>query len=1116
MDPRLCPPLPEARVRDLERACAIDSKSCTQTKLFFDDWVNSLPQLVRAHPELVCCMENWGAHGCESYKLKVKITNAALGKPCVVNSNGDVDNSLTPTRCRLESLTYAAPLYLDIAVVSEEPGSQGSEYSGTSTTVYVGNIPVLVGCSLSRQGGYSSADEVDDGGYFIVKGKERIIPLHRSSDNYSTVCYDTKSENTTNLAIRRGNNAKGKSQSTRISKKPGVPASFTFWGARQFASAEETLTPASKRRRPNKKTDKPVVTPGVVLSCLGVEEPRAVFEQLREEDAMFLGGESFAASDAGSPQNTSGLFPETSETLKSAAAVNALRILSFMKRTGFLTDRDSVLSQTVEGIREMLTAVFDRALRSSMSLLKTRLETRLRKIHELRTDNKNHRASTLSMPDADYVGKQLFRFNCVVTRMMYFVGTGNLVSGGEGSSLRVGMCQLLERTSYLQKQSGMNKVVSSLDPQNAPSSAREFMLCSLGRLCPVSTPEGKRTGLVGQKALGASVSRDRSNCVGALHSCIAHLLCDASGPSGALLAAKLTGVWFSGQFRGLTRKPYEIAAALRRARRDGQLPRDVGVSLHGTKDNVVFIEVRHHAGRLLRPLIPLDIYRPPLPKNTTWSQYIQEGFVELVDAREESGAYVAAVETRATDQHTHREVFHAASLGACTATIPFLDHEPSPRAAYYTNQAQQSMGFDDRVYANRMSDSKVFQLYYPQKSLVNTSFEHSSGIENSAPQGVNVSVCVLSLQGCEEDAILLSRAAVERGLYLGAEYNVKTISTADRVKKCFVHPNATGDDPTSPVDPFATVKKEHHALDPRSGIARVGERLTTGDAIAGIGSDYGVRTINHIAALPATVDRVLIHEEPSGHRVAKVRLRTVRTLAVGDKIASRFSQKGIVGRLVDEEQMPWLEDGSGRVDMIINPCYIPSRMTVGQPAEAMLGYALASLGMSRGDASAFAHSTVSVVEGLKAKGFTSFTKWIRCPVTGERLGRVNIGLVKYNRLNKFASDKCRVRTKGKRDLISNQPCAGRNPGERALRVGGMETTALAAAGAAKVLDDASRDRSDGCTTLVCGNCGNTHIPTEGALCALCSHPAVKIASTTATMRMMQICDAMNVSMNLDT
>lgn len=1010
MDSRLYPPLPEERVRDLERACAIESNNCTQTKLFFDDWVNSLTRLVQAHPGIVASHEHWGVDGIISYKLKIKIKKAFLGKPCKVNRNGDVDIYLTPTRCRLESLTYASPLYFDISVVSEEPGSQGAEYSGSSATVYVGDIPVMVGCGVARQGKYSSAEEIDDGGYFILKGKERIIPLHRCSDAYSTVCYDSK-EKATNLAIRRGHNSKGKSQSTRIFKKQGDLVSFNFWGAPQFVDcSDEIETPKPKRRKVG-ASQAHTVTPGIILACLGVEDPQTVFQELPEEDAMFLGSKSFIAPETiASPKNTQGLFPTTNESVKAAATINALRMMSFMKRTNFQTERDSVLSQTVEGVVETFTAVFKRAVHSSMTLLKTRLEQRLRKIHSLRTDNKKHRASTVSMPNADLVKKEFSRFNNISTRMLYFVGTGNLMPGAEGSAMRVGMAQLLERTSHLQKQSGMNKIVSSLEPQNAPSSAREFMLCSLGRLCPVSTPEGKRTGLVGQMAIACSVSRDRFNCVEALHSCIAHLLCDASGPKGALLAAKATGVWFSGQFRGLTYKPYEVVAAMRKARRDGQLPRDIGVSLHGTKDEVVFIEVRHHAGRLLRPLIPLDVYRVPLPRNSTWSQYIQEGRLEVLDAREESGAYVAAVETQATDEHTHREVFHAASLGACTATIPFLDHEPSPRAAYYTNQAQQSMGYDPRVHANRMSDSKVFQLYYPQKSLVNTSFEHSSGIEKTAPQGVNVSVCVLSLQGCEEDAILVSRAAVERGLFLGAEFNVKEVKTADRVKKCFAHPNATGDDPTKPVGEFATIKKEHHALDVKSGIARVGERLQTGDAIAGIADDHGVRTVKHIAALPATVDRVVIHEEESGHRVAKIRLRTVRSLDVGDKIASRFSQKGIVGRLVDEEEMPWLEDGSGRIDMVINPCYIPSRMTVGQPMEAMLGYALASLGISRGDASAFAHSTLSVMDNLKSKKFKSFKKWLRCPITGERLGKVNIGLVKYNRLNKFASDKCRIRT----------------------------------------------------------------------------------------------------------
>ena len=74
------------------------------------------------------------------------------------------------------------------------------------------------------------------------------------------------------------------------------------------------------------------------------------------------------------------------------------------------------------------------------------------------------------------------------------------------------------------------------------------------------------------------------------------------------------------------------------------------------------------------------------------------------------------------------------------------------------------------MFANRMSDSKAFQMWYPQKSLVNTSFEHSSRADETAPQGQNVCIAVMSFQGSEEDAIIVSRRAVEFGLFRATQY----------------------------------------------------------------------------------------------------------------------------------------------------------------------------------------------------------------------------------------------------------------------------------------------------------------------------------------------------------
>ena len=1087
---RLLPPS-KAQIQDFEHACARDSLLCSERKSFYRDFIASLGSLVKRQPAVQCRLEHQPGQK-DPYGITITLKEASLGQPCSVSRSGDVDFMLTPQRCRLENLTYSAPMYVKILVETEEPSAMGPLFKGSSHHFYLTDIPVMVDNKPEATGesceSYENG-EIDDGGYFMLKGKERIIPMQKNTDRYATVAYKKEEKNLTCMSIRSGG-LRGKTQSTRVNFIPGKTLEFNFW------------------RSGGPKH------PAVLLHGLGVQNPSDVLSRMLPADASFFG--SLLACEEDESGEATGevsenLFPGTDAARKPAAVVSAMKMLRFMSRTDFYTERDSVISQTVEGVSEVLTTVFERALSSTMNTVKQRMESQLRKIHALRTDKKKHRARTVAMPTAKTVSKCMFRFNNIGTRMVYFIGTGNLVGGGDSATPRVGLCQMLERTSRLQKESGMQKIVTGLDAMNAPTSAREFSLCSLGRICMVSTPEGKRCGLVGQKALGARVSRGRESSLPAILGCVSHLMVSCSGQEGALRAISSTAVWASGVFIGLTDQPVALAQAIRGARREGQIPRDVGVSLHGDGKEVVWVEIRVHAGRLMRPLIPLDKHRPAMPVGTTWSRYISEGYIEMLDAREEMTAFVAQMGRMATDRHTHREIFHAASLGCVPSCIPFLDHEPVPRGSYFTNQAQQTCGHDPRVFANRMTDSKSFQMWYPQRSLVNTSFEESSKADYSAPQGQNVCVAILSLQGCEEDAILVSKAAVERGLFRCTEYNVKTFLTADRKKKCFAHPQRAAGE-------FKTCDKpEWAALDPNTGIAQVGKRVRTGDALVGLADAKRVKTVNHGAALPAVVDRVLIFDEhTSGHRTAKIRLRTDRPLALGDKLASRFSQKGITSKLVSAEDLPWLEDGSGAIDIIVNPCFLPSRMTIGQLMEHLCGFACSVLGMPRYDASAFAHSTLSIMKDLEAKGFKGNAKWLRCPITGERLpNKVEIGIAKYHRLNKFASDKMRVRTTGKRDLISFQPCAGRNAGEKALRVGGMETTALASHGGAFMLNDASRDRSDGTTFKVCGACGNTHFLRKTE-CPLCGSEPTEIQSTTATLRMLQIFDSMNIGMNLHT
>ena len=832
-------PLSQEQILDFEYACARDSVLCGERKSFFRDFKRSISHLVQEQPPTKAVLQHLPGMGDDKYEVTVTQEGARLGKPYSMSRTGDVDFALTPGRCRRENSNFSAPLYITISVTTQAPtieNSLGVQCRGSNHEFYLCDIPVMVD-NESLGGDLYANGEIDDGGYFIVKGKERIIPMHRSSDPYATVCYVNESTNTVCIAVRSGY-CQGKNQSTRVSVSSDTAPMFMFW--------------------------KGTATPAKLLRCLGVDY--TALETLHRADGEFY-NESLLEDDE-DKVDLDGLFPGTEKSKKAAAVVSTLRMLRFMHDTEFYTERDSVLSQTVEGVSELLTTVFKRALKSTMTAVRMRLEARLRKIHNLRNDQKNHRSSSLAIPTAKSVGKIMFDSNNVGSRIMYFVSTGNLVGGGD-SKKSTGMCQLLERTSRLQKESGMQKIVTGLDSQNAPVSAREFSLCSLGRICPVSTPEGKRCGLVGQKALGARVSRDRSSAVSAIRGCVARFLCACSGEEGSVKATHTAAVWISGVFLSLSENPKGLVETLRAARREGQIPRDVGVSLHGNGTVVVWVEIRVHAGRLLRPLMPLDKLRPGMPKGTTWSRYCSEGYIEMLDAREEMTALVAQVEEHATKEHTHRELFRAAALGCVPSCIPFLDHEPCPRASYFTNQAQQTMGWDPRVFANRMSDSKAFQMWYPQKSLVNTSFEHSSRADETAPQGQNVCIAVMSFQGSEEDAIIVSRRAVEFGLFRATQYSVKTITTADRDKKCFAFPGRSGglssgsfeDTPENP---------KWAALDKNTGIARVGKRLRTGDALAGIADAKRVKVVKHNASLPAVVDRVLVFDEhASGHRTAK-------------------------------------------------------------------------------------------------------------------------------------------------------------------------------------------------------------------------------------------------------
>jgi DNA-directed RNA polymerase II subunit RPB2 len=192
---------------------------------------------------------------------------------------------------------------------------------------------------------------------------------------------------------------------------------------------------------------------------------------------------------------------------------------------------------------------------------------------------------------------------------------------------------------------------------------------------------------------------------------------------------------------------------------------------------------------------------------------------------------------------------------------------------------------------------------------------------------------------------------------------------------------------------------------------------------------------------------------------------------IGDKFASRSAQKGTVGNIIPECDMPFTKDGI-RPDIIINPHAIPSRMTIGQLKETLLGKVLLELGLF-GDGTSFGNLDVkTITQELQKVGYESYgNEVLYNGLTGEQL-EMNIffGPVFYQRLKHMVNDKQHSRSIGPMVNLTRQPAEGRSR-DGGFRIGEMERDVMLAHGMSKFCRERLYDSSDKYSVHVCKKCG---------------------------------------------
>jgi DNA-directed RNA polymerase subunit beta len=202
-------------------------------------------------------------------------------------------------------------------------------------------------------------------------------------------------------------------------------------------------------------------------------------------------------------------------------------------------------------------------------------------------------------------------------------------------------------------------------------------------------------------------------------------------------------------------------------------------------------------------------------------------------------------------------------------------------------------------------------------------------------------------------------------------------------------------------------------------------------------------------------------ELPSGVlQMVKVYIATKRVISVGDKMAGRHGNKGVIAKILPEEDMPFLEDGTG-VEILLNPLGVPSRMNVGQILETHLGWAAAKLGFQAICPVFDGASEETIRQCLKDAGLPENGKAILYDGrTGDKFDqRVTVGYIYMLKLHHLVDDKIHARATGPYSLITQQPLGGkaRFGGQR---FGEMEVWALEAYGAAYILQELLTVKSD--------------------------------------------------------